>query len=163
MVTLAINNRRPAAVEIPGNFVAAGRFHLPGHKEPLSQGLRTAVAATRPLKQPSYREAIRRLSENIPPSIVDRSFRLLLSPERAAVTSSHFAIRHPLALAGDPVHAIDPITVLPLGAPVSVLMITYQGNSRAVFVTDPVLPGADKLHQIWLSEATDLPSPATHY
>ncbi|MFB7178610.1 wax ester/triacylglycerol synthase domain-containing protein [Streptomyces sp. NPDC056257] len=153
-VTVAINNRRSEAVDNPGNRVAAGRFRLPGHKEPLGQGLRTTVAATGPLKQPSYREAIRRLSENIPPSIVDRSFRLLLSPERAAVTSSHFVIRHPLALNGDPVHAIDPITVLPLGAPVSALMITYQGISRVVFVTDPVLPGADQLHQIWLNETT---------
>lgn len=94
-----------------------GGFHLPGHVHSLDQSLRTVVAATRPLKQAAYREAIRRLSENVPPVITDRAFRSLFSPRRAAVYSSHFAIRHEPALADDPVHAIDPITVLPLGSP----------------------------------------------
>ncbi|WP_159395394.1 wax ester/triacylglycerol synthase domain-containing protein [Streptomyces albireticuli] len=151
-VTLAINNRRPAVVDLPGNRATGGRLDLPGHIEPLGQSLRSVVAATGLLKQAPCREAIRRLSENIPPSLLDRSFRSLLSPERAEVFSSHFAIRHELGFAGDPVHAIDPITVLPLGSPVSVLMISYQGQSRTVFVTDPALPDADRLHQEWRAE-----------
>ncbi|MGW2364644.1 hypothetical protein ACWCZ5_03540 [Streptomyces sp. NPDC001667] len=110
------------------------------------------AAATGLLKQAPCREAIRRLSENIPPSLLERSFRSLLSPERAEVFSSHFAIRHELYLAGDPVHAIDPITALPLGGPVSVLMISYRGQSRTVFVTDQALPGADRLRQEWRAE-----------
>ncbi|KIZ17848.1 wax ester/triacylglycerol synthase domain-containing protein [Streptomyces natalensis] len=161
-VMLAINNRRPTVVDAPGNRASTGRFKVPGHLDPLARTLEAVVAATRPLKQPPYREAVRRLSENIPPSVIDRSFRSFFTPERAAVCSSNVSIRHPLALAGTPVHAIDGVTVLPLGAPVSVALISYQGSSRAVFVTDPVLPDTEELHQEWSAAVADAPPQATN-
>ncbi|MFD0635735.1 wax ester/triacylglycerol synthase domain-containing protein [Catenulispora yoronensis] len=161
-VTMAINLRSPALADTPGNHVTTGRFTLPGHTEPLSRTLQMAVAATTPLKQPPYREAIRRTFDSIPPWLIQASFRTLLSPKRAAACSSHFAIRHPLAYNGDPVQAIDPITALPAGAPVSALMISYEGASRAVFVTDSALPGMDRIHQVWRAEVEERPVLAQH-
>ncbi|KPH97529.1 protein of unknown function UPF0089 [Actinobacteria bacterium OV450] len=156
-VTLAINNRRPATADAPGNDATAGQLNLPGHNQPLTQALADVVAATRPLKQAPHREAIRRLSQNIPPTLMNWSFEALLSPARAAVLSSHFVIRHQLSFAGDPIHAVEPITALPLGAPVSVLIISYQGSSRAVFVTDAVLPEAHSLHRQWKATVEEAP------
>ncbi|WP_238815894.1 hypothetical protein [Nocardia brasiliensis] len=153
-ISLAINNRRPADVSAPGNQFAVGRMTLPGDNVPFAQGTRMTAVRTAPLKQGQYREAIRRLAASVPRLVMERAFRSALSPARACVLSSHFVIRRPLAFAGDPVHAIDPVTALPVGAPVSILLITYQKVSRAVFVTDSIVPGLENLHEMWHAEVS---------
>ncbi|KOG90161.1 hypothetical protein ADK38_10265 [Streptomyces varsoviensis] len=80
---------------------------------------------------------------------MDLSARAFLSPERAAVLCSNFVLRNPLRWRDDPVHAVDGVTALPPGVPLSVLLITYQERASAVFVSDPALPGMDKAHQHW--------------
>ncbi|MEU6572669.1 wax ester/triacylglycerol synthase domain-containing protein [Streptomyces sp. NPDC046805] len=162
-LSVAISTRSTATLGAPGNHVSAGRFTLPGTKTPLPQYLRTTVHTTALLKSAPHREAVRRIASGTPPWIVQKSFKTLLSPQRASVFCSNLAVRNPLSFRNDPVTAIDPLTAISPGSPASILLITYQGRSSALFITDSALPGMDMLHERWrdtlhTAASADLPA-----
>ncbi|MDQ0994040.1 wax ester/triacylglycerol synthase domain-containing protein [Streptomyces sp. V3I7] len=148
-LSVAISTRSTATLDAPGNHVSAGRFTLPGTGTPLPQYLRTTVHATALLKSSPHREAVRRIASGTPPWLVQKSFKTLLSPQRASVFCSNLTVRNPLSFRTDPVTAIDPLTAISPGSPASILLITYQDRSSALFITDSALPDMDMLHERW--------------
>ncbi|MEU7044451.1 wax ester/triacylglycerol synthase domain-containing protein [Streptomyces varsoviensis] len=155
-MNVAVNLRGPGEADILGNHVVSGRLMLPGQEASPEQVFAATLRGTAPLKSPARRAAVRRLVRgsqrlvrSLPPRLMGLSTRAFLSPERAAVLCSNFVLRNPLRWRDDPVHAVDGVTALPPGVPLSVLLITYQERASAVFVSDPALPGMDKAHQHW--------------
>lgn len=151
-LTVAMNIRRPADVDAPGNQTLGGRLILPGADVSASRNLAATVAATAVLKSAAHREVLRRFAQGAPKRLISESMRLFLAPERGSIFCSHVMFRHPLSWRGAPVLAVDPLVLLPQGAPAAVLLYTYQGRSSALFVTDPVLPEMNTLHSVWQHE-----------
>jgi hypothetical protein len=61
-----MDGRRPEETSQPGNFFACAPIALPCHLPTLDKQLAAVVAATRYLKQPSMRHALRTLMERTP-------------------------------------------------------------------------------------------------
>ncbi|WP_424215720.1 wax ester/triacylglycerol synthase domain-containing protein (plasmid) [Streptomyces sp. BI20] len=155
-LTVAMNIRAPAQAAAPGNRTLGSRVVLPGPHCPPEQYLRAAVRATAALKSAPHRAASSTLVTGAPRRVTHHSMRMLLAPERGAVFCSHVMYRHALAWQDRPVVAVDPLVLLPHGAPAAVLLYTYQGRSSALFVTDPALPAMHTLHDDWQRHAHDL-------
>ncbi len=155
-LSIALNIRRPADVDAPGNQTLAGRIIVPDPDMPVSSVLPATIEANRLLKSAAHREALRRLIQGAPRRLVNMSMTALLAPERGAIFCSNVAFRHPLQWQGTAVSAIDPLVLLPLGAPAAALHYSYQGRSSTVFVTDPAMPQMDDLHNVWQHEALHL-------
>ncbi|WP_328387847.1 wax ester/triacylglycerol synthase domain-containing protein [Nocardia sp. NBC_00416] len=155
-LSIALNIRRPVDVDAPGNQTLAGRVVVPDPTMPVPSVLPATIEANRLLKSATHREALRRLTQGAPRRLVNMSMSALLAPERGAIFCSNVAFRHPLQWQGTAVSAIDPLVLLPLGAPAAALLYSYEGRSSVVFVTDPALPQMDDLHNVWQHEANHL-------
>ncbi|WP_327149893.1 wax ester/triacylglycerol synthase domain-containing protein [Nocardia sp. NBC_01329] len=155
-LSIALNIRRPVDVATPGNQTLAGRVIVPDPGMPIASVLPATIEADRLLKSATHREALRRLIQGAPRRLVNMSMSALLAPERGAIFCSNVAFRHPLQWQGSAVSAIDPLVLLPLGAPAAALLYSYRGRSSTVFVTDPALPQMDDLHTVWQREAHQL-------
>ncbi|GAA2967196.1 hypothetical protein GCM10010446_61170 [Streptomyces enissocaesilis] len=148
-IAIPVNLRHPQENNAPGNYVIPVQLRLPGLAMPLPDYVRETVRATAWVKKPQHCTALRSITDAIPPSVYRKSIERLISPRYAAVAASQFVMRNPLAYKNDPVRTIMPLTVLPRGAPLSVVLVRYQGTSTACFVTDSALPGMDALHHHW--------------
>ncbi|MEU1527692.1 wax ester/triacylglycerol synthase domain-containing protein [Nocardia rhamnosiphila] len=160
-LSIALNIRRPVDIDTPGNQTLAGRIVVADPGMPLPSVLPATIEANRLLKSATHREALRRLTQGAPRRLVNMSMSALLAPERGAIFCSNVAFRHPLQWQGTAVTAIDPLVLLPLGAPAAALHYSYEGRSSTLFVTDPALPGMDDLHNVWQHEAHQLAEPNT--
>ncbi|MGH8883361.1 MAG: hypothetical protein ACRD0P_39480, partial [Stackebrandtia sp.] len=158
-LSIALNIRRPTDVDAPGNQTLAGRVIVPDPRMPVRSVLPATIEANRLVKSATHREALRRLTQGAPRRLVNLSMSALLAPERGAIFCSNVAFRHPLQWQGTAVTAIDPLVLLPLGAPAATLLYSYLGRSSTVFVTDPALPQMDDLHNVWQHEALHLAAP----
>ncbi|MBF6328278.1 hypothetical protein [Nocardia transvalensis] len=155
-LNVAVNFRPPADAAVPGNRSVALRVMLPGHAAPRAGSLGAAIRATAPLKSAAHREAVRRLIQRIPRGLVHRSMRPFLAPERGAIFCSHVTFRNPLHWREDPVETIEPLVLLPLGAPAAAVLYNYQERSSVLFVSDAALPEMDILHHTWQEQAHQL-------
>jgi hypothetical protein len=144
-----VNIRRPDEQNEPGNYTAPARIVLPGRVESVGELVREIVTATVPLKGAHVRAALRTAVDHTPRAAYSLMMRVLLTPDRAVAVASNVVIRNPLQFDGDPVVSLAPLMVSTPGYPVSAVMLSYQDESTACFVTDRVLPGLDSLHRRW--------------
>ncbi|MFI9503589.1 hypothetical protein [Nocardia sp. NPDC052566] len=158
-LNMAVNFRRPIDAAIPGNMSLAARLVLPGHAAPRPDFLATTVRATATLKSPPHREALRRLMHRVPRRLMNLSIEPALAPDRGTIFCSHVTFHHPMHFRGDPVETIEPLVLLPLGAPAAAVLYTYRERSSALFVTDAALREMDTLHHTWQDEAQRVDDP----
>ncbi|MBB5918389.1 hypothetical protein BJY24_007301 [Nocardia transvalensis] len=146
---VSANVRRPDEVALAGNRTAISYLRLPGTPLPFDQRLAGTVSATVPLKSPTVRAALRRNFDSTPAWLMRTTFSALSTPRRAPTSVSNVVLRHPLALHGDPVTAIDPITTTLGGLPLSVLLLVNGDTATACFRASAGLPGLDRIHRTW--------------
>lgn len=143
------NVRRPDEVALAGNRTATVYLRLPGAPLPFDQRMTSTIRATPPLKSPTVRAALRRNLDGTPAWLMRTTFSAISTPRRASVALSNVVLRHPLALHGDPVTAIDPITLTIGDIPLSVLLLVYGDSATACFRTNAGFPGLDQLNREW--------------
>ncbi|WP_197039846.1 wax ester/triacylglycerol synthase domain-containing protein [Nocardia sp. NRRL WC-3656] len=146
---VSANVRRPDEVALPGNRTAIPYLRLPGAPLSFDQRLTSTFHATAPLKSPTVRAAMRRNFDSTPAWLMRTTFSILATPRRTPASVSNVVLRHPLALHGDPVTAIDPITTTLGGIPLSVLLLVDGDSATACFRTDAGFPGLDQIHSMW--------------
>ncbi|MGY1984464.1 wax ester/triacylglycerol synthase domain-containing protein [Nocardia gipuzkoensis] len=146
---VSANVRRPDEVALPGNRTAIPYLRLPGAPLPFDQRLTSTIRATAPLKSPTIRAAMRSNFDSTPAWLMRTTFSAISTPRRAPASVSNVVLRHPLALHGDPVTAIDPITTTLGGLPLSVLLLVNGDSATACFRTDAGFPGLDQIHRKW--------------
>ncbi|MBF6175031.1 wax ester/triacylglycerol synthase domain-containing protein [Nocardia blacklockiae] len=146
---VSANVRRPDEVALAGNRTSISYLRLPGTPLPFDKRLAGTVDATVPLKSPTVRAALRRNFDTTPAWAMRATFSALSTPRRAPTSVSNVVLRHALALHGDPVTAIDPITTTLGGLPLSVLLLVNGDTASACFRASAGLPGLDRIHHTW--------------
>ncbi|WP_169813397.1 wax ester/triacylglycerol synthase domain-containing protein [Nocardia vaccinii] len=146
---VSANVRRPEEVALAGNRTATPYLRLPGALLPFDQRLTSTTRATAPLKSPTVRAAMRRNFDSTPGWLMRTTFSAISTPRRAPASVSNVVLRHPLALHGDPVTAIDPITTTLGGLPLSVLLLVHGDSATACFRADAGFSGLDQIHREW--------------
>ncbi|WP_084484628.1 wax ester/triacylglycerol synthase domain-containing protein [Nocardia anaemiae] len=158
------NVRRPDEIALAGNRTATAYLRLPGALLSFDQRLTSTIRATPPLKSPTVRAAFRSNFDATPTWLMRTTLSALSNPRRAPASLSNVVLRHPLALHGDPVTAIDPITTSLGGIPLSVLLLVYGESATACFRTNTGFPGLDQIHREWektlLSWQSDAATPS---
>ncbi|MFD3454696.1 wax ester/triacylglycerol synthase domain-containing protein [Streptomyces sp. NPDC058691] len=151
-----VDGRRSEEWNRPGNHFAFAPIALPCHLPTFGEQLASVVAATRPVKQPPMRRALRALMERTPVRAFYAAAQKLTTPERATVDTSHVAFHHPLRHGDAPVTSVRMFTWLPPHHPLSLISCSYAGTTSVHFVTDAALPGLADLPQRWTAalEAT---------
>lgn len=146
---VSANVRRPDEVALAGNRTATPYLRLPGAQLPFDQRLTSTIRATAPLKSPTVRAAMRRNFDSTPAWLMRATFSAISTPRRAPASVSNVVLRYPLALHGDPVTAIDPITTTLGGLPLSVLLLVNGDSATACFRTDAGFSGLDQIPRMW--------------
>ncbi|UAK33184.1 wax ester/triacylglycerol synthase family O-acyltransferase [Nocardia asteroides] len=146
---VAANVRRPDEVALAGNRTAIPYLRLPGAPLPFDQRLTSTIRATVPLKSATIRAALRSNFDSAPAWLMRTTFSAISTPRRAPSAVSNVVLRHPLALHGDPVTAIDPITTTLGGIPLSVLLLVNGDSASACFRTNAGFSGLDQIHRNW--------------
>lgn len=146
---VSANVRRPGEVALAGNRTAIPYLRLSGAPLPFDQRLTDTIRATAPLKSPTIRAAMRRNFDSTPAWLMRRTFSAISTPRRAPASVSNVVLRHPLALHGDLVTAIDPITTTLGGLALSALLLVNGDSATACFRTDAGFSGLDQLHRMW--------------
>lgn len=140
-----VNLRRPAERDRPGNLFTFAPAPLPCHESAVDIRLKQVIAATKAVKDPSRRAALRVLMDRTPARIFHSLATRLTTPDRAAISTSYVALHRPLAYRDDPVTRIQPFNWLPLNQPASIVACSYNGTTSVCFITDAAAPG---LHQL---------------
>ncbi|MFG2878718.1 wax ester/triacylglycerol synthase domain-containing protein [Streptomyces sp. NPDC048337] len=148
-IAAAVNVRRPDEIDHPGNRIGLANIQLPCSDTATPEHLRLVSEATGVLRSPTHRAAMYQITRHAPRFAVKPATRWFTSAKRPNVMTSYMALRHPMSFRGAPVHAVDPVTVLPAGCPLSVVLLRYQDQATAHFVSDKALPDLDTLNDAW--------------
>ncbi|WP_413811127.1 wax ester/triacylglycerol synthase domain-containing protein [Streptomyces sp. OE57] len=140
-----VNLRRPAERDRPGNLFTFAPAPLPCHEPAVDIRLKHVIAATKAVKDPSRRAAMRVLMDRTPARIFHFLATRLTTPDRAAISTSYVALHRPLVYRDDPVTRIQPFNWLPRNQPASIVACSYNGTTSVCFITDAAAPG---LHQL---------------
>ncbi|MFJ5303834.1 wax ester/triacylglycerol synthase domain-containing protein [Streptomyces sp. NPDC088350] len=156
-VMLPVNLRTPAEAGLPGNRFHLARLDLPGGPMTPTRRLRRTLPATEPLKDPSYRRELHRMTTQDPQSY-GQLIAASAAPDRLTVVGSIFRIDTRFAYEGDPVDRVVPIICCPEGFPLTVGLFLYGGTSTASFQIDRSLPGAEEIPRLWRRAVDDMAS-----
>lgn len=149
---MPVNLRRSGAADACGNHVVLLALPLPGTLLPPAEFVRATARATGRVKGAGHRAAFTSVLRRTPRWATRAALWWMWRASNAAPTCSYVVFRHPLDLDGSPVVAVEPVTRHTRGFPVSVLLMSYLGRASVVFVTDPALPGMERLHLDWREE-----------
>jgi diacylglycerol O-acyltransferase len=157
---MMVDLHRPQEDDLPGNLFTFAPVPLPCHQPTPAGRLDAVIAATREVRDPARRTAMRAITDRTPARAFHAVATRLTAPSRAIIDTSYIAIHQPLHYQKDPVTHLYAFTWLPYHHPVSITTISYNGTTTVHFVTDQALPGLDRLPVLWEQAATEaVPAP----
>lgn len=154
-VMLPVNLRTPAEAGLPGNRFHLARVDLPGGPMTPARRLGRTLPATAPLKDPSYRRELHRMTGQDPLSYGQLT-AASAAPDRLTAVGSIFRIGERLTYEGDPVDRVVPIICCPEGFPLTVGLFLYGDTSTVSFQIDRSLPGAEEIPRLWRRAVDDM-------
>lgn len=143
------NLRRPGEEAAPGNRVVLTSIVLPGGERSAAARLASAPPATGVLKSPGARNAMRRLTDLTPATVMTGMLKAVSKPAHSATLASNLLLRRRLGFKGAHVTRVVPVMWAPLGVPVGAMMLTYRDTATVCFTTDPAMPDLDRLPELW--------------
>ncbi|MEV6307217.1 wax ester/triacylglycerol synthase domain-containing protein [Streptomyces sp. NPDC051840] len=155
-VMVPVNLRTREEATAPGNRLFLTRIDLPSGTTPGGPRLARTREITAPLKCREHKTVLRAALTRLPPWLLRRLVAVSTAPGRLTVCASHLVMRHELHYGEAVVDRIDPVICCPPGAPMAVVMLSYQGVVSACFRVDQALPGSECLPALWNDALADL-------
>ncbi|MBQ1096187.1 DUF1298 domain-containing protein [Streptomyces sp. b94] len=150
-----VDLRRPGEEQDrPGNLFTFAPISLPCQQPTRDTRLDAVIAATRALRSPAQRNAMRTMSTLTPARVFHALATRLSTPSRAIIDTSHVSLHQPMHYQGNPVTGVQPLTWLPLSHPISIAACSYSGVTTVHFVIDQALPEPQRIPVLWKQAAT---------
>ncbi|MEU7428604.1 wax ester/triacylglycerol synthase domain-containing protein [Streptomyces sp. NPDC040750] len=156
---MMVNLRSAEEQDRPGNLFTFAPVPLPCHRPTPAGRLVDVLAATRAVRSPEQRNAMRTLMDLTPARAFYALATQLTTPARAILDTSYINFRSPLHYRGDPVTHIQTFTWLPRSHPASIAACSYNGTTSVYFATDAALPGLHRLPALWTEAVEALAAP----